>query len=217
MIYSSVNDNWARVSIMHRVALDYYNSTKDSDFRKRSENKGAIFPFDTVAFGDMQNERHLVGMVMAWSVITLESMVNHALAETFSNRDEIISIIEFPKSYAEKKGIKGLGTSELAKKVGIIFNGKIPGKGISNLADKVSETRNFIVHDKPFEMIDHGDGDIEIDHLRKRGNKVLEAISFNSLSSFYLDCDSIANCLFRIWDAPSFEQKKMSFSSLPTK
>lgn len=217
MIYSSVNDNWARVSIMHRVALDYYNSTKDSDFRKRSENNGAVFPFDTVAFGDMQNERHLVGMVMAWSVITLESMVNHTLAETFSDRDEIISMIEFPRRYADSKNIKDLGNSELAKKIGILFNGRIPGRGVGNLADKISEARNIIVHDKPFEMIDHGDGDIEIDYLRKRGNKVLESIDFNSLPPFYRDCDAIVECLLTVWGAASFERKKMSFSSLPTK
>lgn len=214
MIYSSVNDNWARVSIMHQVAFNYYNSTKDSDFRNRSENKGDLFPFDTSAFEDMQNERHLVGMVMAWSVVTLESMVNHAIAEIFSNRDDAIQAIEYPKQYAKDNNIIGLGNSELSKKMGILFEGNVPGKGVTNLADNISETRNTIVHDKPFEIINHGSGNLEIDPLEKRTRKVLEGINFNSLESFYTDCDLIGKSLFNIWQAPSFEQQKMSFTAL---
>lgn len=188
MILSSTEENWMRVSIMHSVAKDHFESTRDTDFRKRQIKKGDFFPFDAVAFDVMQQESCLIGMIMAWAVIALESLANHALAETLNNRYVAISAIEYPKNIIKKDS----SLSELAAKI-ILLNDQIPyDKKIIKIANELAAARNLIVHDKPF-WFDQESG--EIKNFSTRGHPDARKLRFEDLKQFYRKCDLIVDSI----------------------
>jgi hypothetical protein len=79
--------------------------------------RGDTFPFDVQLFDEMERESCIVGMVMAWSVVALESLVNHAIAETLNNRICAIMVIEYPTQVTDKLKMAKCPKSELAKKI----------------------------------------------------------------------------------------------------
>jgi len=178
---------------MHSVAQTYYLATHDSDFRERMINGGNPFPFDVAKYDTMEKESCIVGMVMAWSVITLESLVNHSLAERLNNKTSAIMAIEYPRQITDKLKIAKSARSELAKKLVILADCDEQDAQYISLADELSETRNLIVHDKPFELIDHGDGEVEITHFRSRGGKPEKRHRYGHLCDFYEKCDKVKN------------------------
>ncbi len=91
-----------RVDIMHSIAQGYYLETYDSGFRERTMNNGSFFPFNSLNYQAMKKESCMVGMVMAWSVICLESLINHVLAANIDDRDAAISAIECPRVAAKE-------------------------------------------------------------------------------------------------------------------
>ncbi len=117
MIHSGVEDNWLRVKIMHGIAYDFYLSTKDSEYREARLNPDGAFHFSVPVHELMRKEACVVGMLMAWSVVTLESLVNHALADTMEDREMAIQAIEFARQFVDENKIKGGGRSELGKKL----------------------------------------------------------------------------------------------------
>ena len=165
MIYSGVTDNWDRVRILHDIAKDYYAMTKDSKHRKHQLNQSDEFYFNLEDSMLMDKEACIVGMIIVWSTITIESLVNHAIAETSDNKETAIEAIEHP----ENLNIWKKTGSSLAKKLLILSNGKISDKSILTAADDISNLRNDIVHDKPIEYIDIGKDDVEVHHYRSRG------------------------------------------------
>ena len=178
---------------MHSIARDLYASTADTDFRDRITKGGKTFPFDVNAYTTIQNESRIVGMVMAWAVVTLESLANHQLAATLNNKVLATMAIEYPALVTDKLKLSRSARSELAKKLIILTDG-IPTPVIE-LADKLADKRNLIVHDKPFRMIDRGDGDIDVDWFRARGDAESPTVRYGDLTAFYKDCDSIKDCV----------------------
>jgi len=193
LIHSSIQDNWMRVEIMHSVAHKYYLSTHNSDFRARIIKNGNPMPFDATKYNTMEKESSIVGMVMAWSVITLESFVNHSLAERLNNKTSAIMAIEYPSQITDKLKIAKSAKTELAKKLVILADCDKQNLQCISLADELSETRNLIVHDKPFELIDHGDGEVEITHFKSRGDNPVKQHRYEHLRDFYEKCDKVKN------------------------
>lgn len=203
-----------RVEIMHSVAHTYYLSTHDSDFRKRMINRGNPFPFDVAKYDTMAKESCIVGMVMAWSVITLESFVNHAIAESLNNQTTAILAIEYPGQITDKLKIAKSAKSELAKKLIILADDDKGNSQFISIANELSETRNLIVHDKPFELIDHGDGEIEITHFRSRGEAPEIQHRYEHLSDFYTKCDEIWSYISLISPVAVMGIPEISFTKL---
>lgn len=214
MIHSSIKDNWMRVEIMHSVAQSYYEATHDSDFRNRMINGGAPFPFDAVQYNAMEKESCLVGMVMAWSVITLESLVNHSLAEMLNNRTSAIIAIEYPRQITDKLKIAKSTRSELSKKMAILSDSDESNSNYLSLADELSETRNQIIHDKPFNFTDYGDGEVEITHFRSRGDALEKRLRYENLGKFYSECDQIKDYVFSIVRLDVMGLDDISFTAL---
>ena len=192
MIQSAIEDNWMRVDIMHSIAQGYYLETHDSDFRERSINNGPVFPFNSLKYEAMKKESCMVGMTMAWSVICIESLINHALAENIDDRDVAIKAIEYPGTVVKKFTIPKSIRSELSKKIIILANNEKQSHKFALIADELSDTRNLIVHDKPFELRDYGNnGDVEVTHLRKRGDPLENKLRYGDLTEFYRKCEDV--------------------------
>ncbi len=177
---------------MHSVTQTYFATTSGSDFRTRTIHNGEFFPFDAIQYDNMEKESYLVGMVMAWSVITLESLVNHALAEIINNKILSIMAIEYPGQITDKLKVAQSAKSELAKKIAILSDDFVGNNNeYIQLADELSQIRNAIVHDKPFELIDLEDGDVKIQHFKSRKGMDMSRQRYEDLSDFYRKCDKI--------------------------
>lgn len=213
MIHSSVKDNWTRLEIIHSVAREYFNFTADSDFRQRMNNRGNLFPFHVSEFEQMEKESCLVGMVMVWSVVTLESLVNHALAVTFNDKDSAIEAIEYPKNAINRLKIKTKSKSELAKKITILASAKGTKCSVLELADNLADTRNSIVHDKPFSLFENG----EIEHFRNRGESEGGRFKFEQLGDFFEVCDNVKDFIVLNIDLESIDANDVNFGSLKVK
>jgi hypothetical protein len=212
LVLSAVSDNWARVKIAHAVARGFLDETLGSDFRRRIISKGDVFPFDVAGHDSMGKESQIVGLLMAWSVITLESLANHALAEAINNKASAVMAIEHPSLVTEKLKIGRSARSELAKKLIILSNTFDPDNEMLQLCDELADIRNAVVHDKPFDYIDLGDGDIEINCFRSRGEGGDEIARYDFLVPFFRKCDRLVDYILS--RAASLENIELRFSSL---
>lgn len=207
MIHSGVIDNWMRVEMMHAIAKDYYEKTRDSEFRNYMINPSGHLFFDLEKYGLMEKESCIVGMVIAWSVITLESLINHAIAETTTDESVAIEAIEFPNKIKMANGAR----SALAKKMLILSKGYISETNLIKLADQISDMRNEIVHDKPFAYFDRGDGDIEIRYYRERGNSDGKQYRYEDLKEFNIHCQEICDFIDSYYVQWAIESVSMNF------
>lgn len=199
---------------MHAVAHEFLDETRGSDFRRRIIGRGDIFPFDVTAHDSMEKESQIVGMLMAWSVITLESLVNHVLAESINNKALAVMAIEYPSQVTERLKIDKSAKSELAKKAIILSNALEFDRETIRLCDELADTRNAVIHDKPFALYDLGDGDVEINYFRSRGENNDETVRYDALVPFFRKCDQIVDYILRHAENGLFEKSELNFSSL---
>ncbi len=205
-----------RVQIMHSAAYSIYLETHDSDYRNRRLNGGDIFPFNAAEFKIIQKESSIVGMVMAWSVVFLECVVNHALAEKLNDNSEIIDAIEFPKKITGKsKSLKKIHTG-LVHKLAILSDNFEIDQKIIDVVCELSSIRNKVVHDKPFEFVDHGEGEVEISHFLKRGDGEFKEYVYDDLKKFYERCDEIKHYITKLASVSDMwiDIEMISFSQL---
>lgn len=188
MIHSAAYANCERIELMLSMAEELYEKTRESEYRRRKNHNVKGFYFDPIAFETMRKEAHVVEMIMAWCVITLESQINHAIAETEEDRKVAIKKIEYPRQFP----IRNKRDSELAMKVHILSNGSAESATISALANKISEIRNSIIHDKPFELIERDD-EVEISNLRERGNPNEKRYRYEDLADYFRKCQTICD------------------------
>jgi len=200
VIYSSINDNWTRLEYLHSIASQLYSSTKASEFRDYKHEAGKPFKFCPETQSLVQQEACMVGMIQVWSVVTLESLANHAIAESFNNRTAAIIAIEYPDRIV--KGFKGVkGDSDLGKKIAILNDdlGEVDADGGTEprdsililIADKLANIRNAVVHDKPFDYeTDNWEGDATIKYFGNR-NKKSSFARYEHLADFFRECDKV--------------------------
>lgn len=213
-MYSAVNDNWVRVKIMHLVAREFLDETRGSEFRRRIIDGGNVFPFDATAYDSIEKESHIVSMLMAWSVSTLESLINHALAEGIKNKASAVMAIEYPRQVTDRLKVGKSARSEFARKLIILSNIFEPDNEILQLCDELADIRNKAVHDKLFDYIDFGDGDVEIDYYRSRGENDSETLRYDMLVPFFRKCDRVMDYILSKTNNRPFESGEHSFSSL---
>lgn len=223
MIHSSIEDNWTRLEYIHSIAKQLYDKTKASEFRTADPQPS--FRFCATTHTRMQEEACMVGMVMVWSVVTLESLANHVIAETFNNRTTAILAIEYPDKIVQAfKGVKG--ESELGKKIAILnddLGAAYCDDGQAEvsrevraitLADELAKTRNAVIHDKPFDMIvDNWEGDVEIKHYGTR-IEASKSFQYEDLIDFFSKCDSVRSQILAPMYSGSTSILDHTFSSL---
>ena len=215
MIHSSIDKNWMRLEIMISIVRELFNSIEDSDFRHRMMHEGEFFPFSAGDYTLMNKEACMIDVIVCWSVITLESLANHILAEGIEDRDSAIKAIENPRALWQKKEL-GKNSSDLAARVARInkhiHNGSLQdAKSILDIAQEIAGMRNSIVHDKPFDLTDLGEGEVNIKHLSTRGIPV-KRMQYEDLKTFFSKCDKIKDFILHQLD--SVNGVEPSFSSL---
>ncbi len=218
MIHSAIHDNWDRVQIMHSMAYDYYCETKDSELRQGMGSSSCedSFAFNAFVFETMRKEACLVEAIMVWSVIAIETLINHVLAEVSPDELSAKNAIEYPDKRIDKRYKK---CHDLVKKLIILNDGKEINDEILLVAENLSENRNAIVHDKPFELNDYGDGEVKIINYSLRENEKKYSNKYEDLKIFFKDCDKIKDYIFSASDLNgklcSYSQcVDFSFSSL---
>ena len=216
MIHSAVHDNWDRVQIMHSMVYDYYCKTKDSELRQEGGVSAIPFAFNIFVFETMRKESCLVEAIMVWSVITIESLINHVLAEVMPDELSAKNAIEHPEKCFDNRYKK---CNDLVKKLSILNDGKEIDVGILLVADNLSENRNAIVHDKPLELNEYGGGDIEEILYSLRKNEKKYSNKYEGLKLFFKDCDKMKDYIFSVSDLNGklyshFQCVDFSFSSL---
>ena len=131
---------------------------------------------------------------MAWSVVTIESAVNHMIAEHVSNKMLATIAIEYPKQVIQKLQIKTFSKSDLAAKLIILNDCSSDSEDILQLADSLALVRSDVVHDKPFDLTDRGEGDVEVEYFRARGTDP-KSYKYEDLSDFFEKCDQVMGCV----------------------
>jgi hypothetical protein len=153
-------------------------------------------------------------MIKAWCVVTLESLANHAIAENINNKMVAITAIEFPNNIIQQFKFPYKPKSELSKKI-IILNSGLEGiEELVKTADYLTDTRNLIVHDKPYEYNELDEGNCEIYEFRNRGNQDQEHHKFSNLKEFYQKCDKIAQFLTQRIEITHMFSGNMNFCNL---
>jgi hypothetical protein len=106
--------------------------------------------------------------------------------------------IEYPRQITSKFKISQKIKSDLSNKLVILADNDENNNHIFSLADELSDARNLIVHDKPFNYTDIGDGDVVLAHYRARGDSSEKKPRYEDLDAFYEKCDQIKNFIFSI-------------------
>lgn len=188
MVLSAVNDNWQRVELMYSVVYEYFKETEDSDFRNRIINKRSIFPYSLSNSQSMKKESSLVGMLMAWAVVAIESLINHALAEKIEDRELAVKAINNPNKVLKELTLGFNPKSKLGTKVMILdseYNNEIV-----NHAEEISSTRNIIIHDKPYDYYEN-EGDVETKDYKTSDEVDSNIHRYEDLKDFFISCDAI--------------------------
>ena len=207
MIYSGVDDNWLRVELLHSLCSDYYYLTEGKEcFEIKPDSK---FFFDTRLHDNIQKEASVVGMIATWSVVTLEALANQALAETIKCPKAVKKAIEHPRQYHQCKA-----GSELATKIDILSSSGSTTGSMKQLAEELCDLRNLIVHDKPFNYTDLGDGEVKIDHYRLRGEPLNKQLRYPDLRQIFESCDQVRVFLLQTFDSEHLAIHENSFLAL---
>lgn len=204
---SSIEENWTRLELMHNVAKQLFDLTKNSEYRDPTYGKEIMFLFCPETVTQVQQEAAIVGMVKVWSFATLESLVNHAIANVFNNRMAAIIAIESPSKIV--KPFKGATpNSELGQKILILNDdlgmtyddrreeAKRRDPNVAKmteelkLADEIAGIRNLVMRDKPFELNTSPEGEVRI---RYYGTRLSEKkrVRYSDLAAFFAKCDQI--------------------------
>lgn len=206
MIYSGVDDNWLRVELLHSLAIKYYSETQGKNCLEITDNK---FYFDVRLHDVIRKESCIVEMIATWSVVTLEALANQALAEIISSPEEAKKAIEHPRKYKPFQG-----KSELSVKIAILGHDSSKIKEIVQVADTLSELRNRVLHDKPFELINFGDGETFIEHYRLRGEPLHKQLRYPDLYKLFESCDQVRLFILDLFDSKHLNIHDCSFLAL---
>jgi len=188
LVLSAVNDNWQRVELMYSVVYEYFKETVDSDFRNRIINKGNIFPYSVSKSQSMQKESSLVGMLMAWAVVAIESLINHALAEKIDDRNLAVKAINNPNKVLKELQLNFNPESKLGTKI-MILDSEYDSEIVS-LSEMISSMRNIIVHDKPYDYFEK-EGDVETKDYKTSDEVDGNIYRYEDLKDFFINCDTI--------------------------
>lgn len=209
MLLSAVNENWQRVELMHSLVYQYFDETEGSDFRNRIIKNENIFPYSLSKVKSMEKESILIGMVMAWAVVAIESLVNHALAEKLDTRELAVKAINNPRKVLQALQLGHVPDSKLGTKIMVLK--KEYDNDIIDLADKLSKIRNQIIHDKPFDYFEN-DGEVTTKSYKASAEEESIIYRYEDLKDFFISCDTIKEYIEK--DIYIYSIEIRNFSSL---
>jgi len=152
MIYSDFENNWLRLQLLSSSAYSFYKLTKGTQYRIEPIIHDGHIVFSVDHYQNMEKERVMISMLLAWSEITIESLVNNIIAEIVNEKDKAIEYIERPKNQVQITSLFRKPKSELSCKL-IILYGQETDEHIYKISDKIAFIRNQIIHDKPFDVL----------------------------------------------------------------
>lgn len=164
--HSAINDNIERLEFL------FAEYTKLHETRPEAYKPGRIpetigkINFCVHDYLHSKRERILLELLLVWAVISLESLVNHVIAEAFPNNICSIFIIENPKKMTETSKYGKRFNSELQHKLLIVGDDSDEALQIASSLSRLISLRNTIVHDKPFKL-NQLDDDVEVTKLSK--------------------------------------------------
>jgi hypothetical protein len=127
-------------------------------------------------------------MLMAWAVVAIESLINHALAEKIEDRELAVKAINNPNKVLKELTLGFNPKSKLGTKVMILdseYNNEIV-----NHAEEISSTRNIIIHDKPYDYYEN-EGDVETKDYKTSDEVDSNIHRYEDLKDFFISCDAI--------------------------
>jgi hypothetical protein len=151
-------------------------------------------------------------MAAVWSVITIDSLVNLAIAESTSDFELTATAIERPKTVCKKFKIEQK-TAELVAKtaiLGIQMGLEQAATEIRESCDYLASVRNRIVHDKPFELIDLLEEGVELREFPWKWPKVEIDVYFEGLRNIFQKCDQVKEFAFAA--APKLKLRCVEYS-----
>ncbi len=166
MIYSDFENNWLRLELLSKTAYSFYKLTKDNPYRSNPVIKNGIIFFSSANYDNIENEKAIVSILLAWSEITIDSLINNIIAENNTDKRIAIGYIENPKSQIQISKLANKPKSELSCKLIILFGNEVT-QNIRDISDKMAFIRNQIVHDKPLDVFT-GEEDYIIDVLSSK-------------------------------------------------
>lgn len=228
MIYSDFDDNWKSVILLSGLANMKFQETKPFPREKTIRSGDKEFPCPNFEyFDEYEEESRLTRMTMVWSLITIESLVNHVVADCLNNKIVAINVIENPKNIIDsiilksevKKEELSKFRSELVKKL-IILNQEIfissESIAVFKAAQEISDLRNAIVHNKPVSMMELQDGGFEVfEYTKFNDRKVgIAKLSYKDLEGFFEKCDLLLSFLVKLRSELIEDIKEISFKAL---
>lgn len=187
MLYSNVEKSWLRVELMYITVNEYFSLTKNSDFRKRRIKGESFFPYSVSDYQNMNKESSLVEITMVSGVIALESLINYGLAELQDDFELSKKSINNPNKILKERGVSLIPQSKLAKKILILK--KNPNHPIIKLTDILSDNRNKITHDKPFDFSVYERK--EVTKHYNDSNTYCKSYQYEDLKDFFIECDKV--------------------------
>lgn len=229
MIYSDFEDNWKSVILLSELANMKFQETKPFPREKimRSGNNIEFTCSNLKYYYEYTEESRLTRMTMVWSLIAIESLVNHVIADCLDNKVVAISVIENPNNIIssislkceDKKEDLSRLKSELVKKLMILNQQKVVDgemMAVFKAAQEISDLRNAIVHNKPISIIDFQDGDVEVFEYTKYSDRKVEVsrLKYVDLKVFFEKCDLVLSFLRKLRSGIGEDLKEIAFNSL---
>lgn len=169
MIYSAAAENFLRVKIMFGIVEDLHQERKSIEAQRDPDAKGNLLFLEMDTFDIRQSERAMVEAIIAFTVITLESLVNQALAEKITDVALACLAIEYPRKILEKTHNELKDVPGLYQKLAILVDLELVPENIAQSAKDLATARNQIVHDKPFYMETDHEGEVTYLPFKIRG------------------------------------------------
>lgn len=155
VVYSSFEQNWRCLKLLIDQSYSYYQLTKNTDSRNEPMVIDGKLHFSLNGKSYLDNEENFIRMFLVWISITIESLINQIIADNSEKPSSILRYIEKPKrEIKNKKGITP--KTDLGYKL-LLLDDTLADDHFVNIADEIAMTRNQIVHDKPYIVIEDED------------------------------------------------------------
>jgi len=194
MIYSDFENNWLRLELLSNTAYSFYKLTKDNPHRSSPVIKNGNISFSLANYENIENEKAIVSILLAWSEITIDSLINNIIAENTSDRRTAIEYIENPKRQNQILKLANKPKSDLSCKLIILFGDEVTQK-ISDISDTMAFIRNQIVHDKPLDVFT-GEEDYIIDVLSSKAQLEIHN-KYDDLLPIFAEFDIVLEFLLK--------------------
>jgi hypothetical protein len=187
MIYSGADANFKRVILLYNFAKLLHNHRNTYHI-----DENVIFD---LAYNDaLQKENAIVESILIFTVGTIESLVNYAIANKINNLSLANLVIEYPREVHGKLKFAGSQKHEISMKIAILADEIPVPSDVSDAITDLIDIRNNLTHDKPFYMRTEDDGEVTIKKYGLRNpEKYPPRIIFEKLNDKFLQAQKVVD------------------------